>query len=165
MVDVDKAITAWHVVRCSSDSIVIVYLDSGKAVKARVKRVDIRGDLAVLKLHTEVGIELATIAPPPPARSRVCMAMGSPRRGRLCGRVVKFDHDRNAGNMEHSIPTISGNSGSGIYDGRGRLVAIATHMVRRGDGEIYGGLASSLWKSKWLLDDVGILDLIFGLKD
>lgn len=155
----DRVVTAWHVVECFGSNMVYVHFVGGRVVRADVVSIDLMGDVALLKLRAPMNAKPAEIAPPPRVGERLCMATGSPTRRHACGKVLKLNKWRMR-DVEYDIPTIPGNSGSGIYDEHGRLVAIATHLERCARGRICGGHGSPLWESRWMLDGIDVSHLL-----
>ena len=83
-----------------------------------------------------------THGPAPEYGARVCSTTAYPRFLRMCGDVqMKADPP---GDLAHTIITEGGNSGSGVYDARGRLVGIITHRWSCFNGQLCGGKLATL---------------------
>lgn len=74
--------------------------------------------------------------------SRVCSMTAFPRVLWRCGEV-QTEADP-PGDLSHTIVTEGGNSGSGVYDDRGRLVGIITHRWSCSNGQFCGGKMATL---------------------
>lgn len=81
----------------------------------------------------------------------VCIVAGEPEREIKCGRAERFA-DFVAGDLEHGAPTVRGNSGSGLYNRRGELIAIVTHERHNLFMRPVGGRATVLapWGRRWI---------------
>jgi S1-C subfamily serine protease len=74
--------------------------------------------------------------------SRVCSMTAHPRFLWRCGDVQRPAEA--PGDLTHTIVTEGGNSGSGVYDTRGRLVGIITHRWSCQNGQLCGGKLATL---------------------
>lgn len=82
----------------------------------------------------------------------VCVSTGVPRRDIRCG-VVEELFNAPGHDLAISIPSYPGNSGSGLYDARGRLVGIVTQRRNLAlEGQISGGRATAIGDRPWVLD-------------
>lgn len=80
--------------------------------------------------------------PAPGYGERVCSMTAHPRFLWRCGDVqLRADPP---GDRSHTIITEGGNSGSGVYDSRGRLVGIITHRWSCSNGQLCGGKMATL---------------------
>jgi hypothetical protein len=152
----DQVLTARHVAHCDWPGPVI-----------RVKR--LTGDPDAFPAHTEWesedwdiariklaggahydGIETPEIAPPPaPGEGDVCFVAVQPQGAVQCGaRVSDDDPIDPQADIVHKATTIPGNSGSGVFDGAGRLVGVVTRFSDCTPGgwehTFCGGKASSV---------------------
>lgn len=137
-------LSAAHVATCLTGDITIKAGD-GKVRDAVVEIVSLEADLVRLRI---VGEDLPfhpLETAPVEDGMHVCIVSTQPDAGRRCGRVREI-RPYGPGNVSHTAFTLAGNSGSGVYDGRGRLVGIATHRRSNVDGSPNGGLFSSIYK-------------------
>jgi S1-C subfamily serine protease len=131
-------LTAGHVVFCPGVSTIVVTRPGAMHV-AQVHSLDLEGDMAILVLDSKVpGVPVAKIGPRPKVRDRVCVATARPERARPCGMITGYD--TLPGDVRHTARTVKGNSGSGVYDLKGRLVGIATHACRDGSCGMFTAL-------------------------
>jgi S1-C subfamily serine protease len=134
-------LTTAHVVRCPVIPRVRVHLRDGRAMRAVVEREDARHDLARLVILTDEFFLDGVV--PPMLRDvydesvldeTLCLrtADGRARCGEVGLRPVGehvADYALSGDNARR------GNSGAGVYDGRGRLVGILTSMYFSAAGE------------------------------
>lgn len=80
--------------------------------------------------------------PPPAFGERVCSMTAYPRALWRCGEAQTAEEP--PGDLSHTIVTEGGNSGSGVYDTRGRLVGIITHRWSCSNGQYCGGRMATL---------------------
>lgn len=136
--------TAAHVALCDDGSHAVLIgdtWDDKPFVVLGVAYVDAEADVARLvttpiTMVGSVGIDSMV------QWSEVCMESGYPNRERKCGRVQRPATWDRPGFWRTSMKAQGGNSGSGVYDEHGHLVALLTHSVGR-NGE-YGTLVASL---------------------
>lgn len=128
-------LTAAHVVACEGRDapFIVVTLASGESYFARVSRVDVEVDLARLTVEPG-GPSLAGLAATATTAkisrgAEVCSATASPARARQCGRIVDDAVDFGVA-FRDTGESISGNSGSGVYNRDGHLVGIVTHSYK-----------------------------------
>ncbi len=81
--------------------------------------------------------------PVPEPGEDVCIVSAIPQRTRRCGEV-QYYQSPTPGDIGHTAITEPGNSGSGVYDGYGRLVGTVTHLLHCVNGQICGGRFASL---------------------
>lgn len=121
-----QVLTAFHVIGCAN-AVVTVTLFNGREIQGFVDTFDKRADLARVRLEHSPG----AFAPVTVARTYVgdtiCFQPRLPNDSRGCGVVTRVS-DRPNG-IEHDALSRGGNSGSGVYDRRGRLVGIVTRRV------------------------------------
>lgn len=84
----------------------------------------------------------AIFAKPPGYGERVCAMTAFPRFLWRCGDVQTGEDA--PGDLSHTIVVEPGNSGSGVYDTRGRLVGIITHRWSCFNGQLCGGKMATL---------------------
>ena len=80
--------------------------------------------------------------PAPGYGEHVCSMTAYPRVLWRCGEVQTVADP--PGDLSHTIMTEGGNSGSGVYDSRGRLVGIITHRWSCSNGQYCGGKMATL---------------------
>ena len=146
----DRVITAFHVVNCAGELEVIT---RGRVtIKAKILRYEVAGDVAVLQLSAPVpGARRQSVGRRPRVGDRICLVSAIPGNNRECGEVTDLRED-DVGDVQHNMLTQPGNSGSGIYNGRGQLVGVVTHLLKCGNGQYCGGLGSSLWGRRWMVE-------------
>lgn len=83
-----------------------------------------------------------TFARKPGYGARVCAMTAFPRFLWRCGDVQTTEDL--PGDLSHTIVVEPGNSGSGVYDTRGRLVGIITHRWSCSNGQLCGGKLATL---------------------
>ena len=129
IVDERHVITAWHVVKCPGFStlpIIQVGLQDGRAFMMVIDKVDGDADLALLTIFSADRFHLKV---PPPvigkaeAGDSACSSVGFPKKGWHCGEIASVS-DSKKGNIEVDAETVSGNSGSALYNSSGQLVGI-----------------------------------------
>lgn len=143
ILDEHHVLTAAHVVATCNGPITIARTDGAK-FEAEPEIVVLDVDLARIK--TTASIASPGNAPILGIGKRgqvVCFVAGSPVRRYSCG-IVEHMSD-GSGGIYHNATTIPGNSGSPIYDARGRLLGI---VVTRHDG---GGAATPIASRSWLV--------------
>lgn len=151
-----RVLTANHVASCAPDgkegipdsvAVGLGYLvttASGQAILADLSFANASRDIAELKLHDDAAAPPVAIAKIEEGNA-VCVAAARPARTRTCGAVFKVDLAHPDRSIGHYADTIPGNSGSGVYDARGRLVGIATRCNSVGCSPPNGGHASALY--------------------
>lgn len=149
LVDETLVLTAGHVVKCDAkeSAIIVKFPEPVGDRAARVSVVDHDGDIAVLTLEEAVKLAPAKVGRRPRVDQRICLVTGIPSRERRCGDVQRWEEP--PGDTRHDAVTEPGNSGSGVYDGAGRLVGIVTHYVTCRNGQICGGLFTALEGRPW----------------
>lgn len=131
IVDARRVLTAAHVVPCGTAATVAVRTRDGRVVPARVTWVDDGRDVAVLRATADLEGPYPVIAPA--THGRVCLVPGWPTRRVSCGYVTGTGLE-----IRHTAKTARGNSGSGLYDARGRLIGVVTNRTDA------GGIATAL---------------------
>lgn len=150
-----QVLTALHVVSGKGcDPFASVALPGGEPVLMIAEVGSPTAD--VVRLVALTGAPFADVRPPtlgaaPRVGDEVCLSVAIPRRGRKCGEVQPIDGVGPPGNMVHNAITEPGNSGGPVYDTAGHLVAIITHMIQAGNGQIVGGRATTLAERSWLM--------------
>jgi S1-C subfamily serine protease len=102
-------------------------------------------DLGVLELSSPVAkfeMPAPEYGPPPQLGEWVCTVTAHPRREHKCGQV--FKSKKQPGDIRMGIVVEPGNSGSALYDARGRLVGIVVHLYQCDNGQFCSGAATSL---------------------
>lgn len=123
----DRVLTAAHVVMCANDdeppAIILAGPAPDRMYIAEIELLSLDRDLARLRFvdASVPDVRPARLWAPAGERTGVCMSTAFPTPSWSCGEVSRVG-DR----ISHGAPTAQGNSGSGIYDMQGNLVAIAT---------------------------------------
>lgn len=143
-----EILTATHVIEWCDAPEVIATPPRGFGRRMRVSMVSTLTDVARMRIADDG--EFGDVAPPKigPVSdgSRICAALADPYQQRRCGFIEDQRSDmRN--DLIFSAPIEPGNSGSGLYDSRGRLIGIVTAKTEHGRG-----IATSLAGREWLLD-------------
>lgn len=142
-------LTASHVVKCDTDPLVTGKLadGTGRAFLVEAQTPRSATDLARLRSLTELPYTAVSVGPPPGLGSTVCLDAAAPTRSRRCGPVVGNDGTW----LRILAVPIPGNSGSGVYDARGRLVGIISHQLLDANTEkpVAGGAASLTDRWRW----------------
>lgn len=165
-IDARHVLTAYHVVDCPFEMTITitpperpdagitvtddnrVQLTRGILQYAELELIDRRADLARLRLPFIDDTPRARVGEVDPG-DVVCMANASPSPRYDCG-TIRRDFDEHRGDLEHTMATLHGNSGSGLYDDRGRLVGI---VVSKLDTDV-GGRSTSLADHPWFFGGV-----------
>ena len=156
LVSPTQVVTASHVAHCDHDGAIVVRrLGTAMILQAVIELDEPDFDLARVRFvagaHLD-DVRAVAVGPRPKPGDVVCFAAGNPVPESVCGSVSDIGHDPRA-ELGHSATTIPGNSGSGVYDAAGRLVAIVTWHADQADiaESVYvGGRAS-------LLDSSGVV--------
>lgn len=137
--------TSYHCV--TSGGRPLVRTRDGRSLRGRVRRVDRRGDLAVLDVPELAGSPWIPVADEAPPVGAPVVALGHPHGGDREGfssgtlswslsrgvvsavgwRAVQFD-----------APVNPGNSGGPVVDAQGRLVAVVSRKIAGGEGVAFG---------------------------
>ena len=126
----ETALTAAHAVPC----------DDAEVEGAPATVETIGADVAILHLAEPVDALTVSIGPRPRIGNRICLEPAIPQRRRSCGWVLGIEQQL----VIHSAPVWPGNSGAGVWDDEGRLVAIAVGQHRSYDDYPMGGAAELL---------------------
>jgi S1-C subfamily serine protease len=140
-----RALTAAHVVGCTVNGAALELAD-GRMVQVEIEAVSTQLDVARLVAKEPLGAPPLTVARVLEG-DVVCVTSRSPAMARHCGEVVKAEENGGLLEIVHRATTVSGNSGSGLYDRRGRLVGIVTRKVNIVPG---GGVASIV--RRWFIE-------------
>jgi S1-C subfamily serine protease len=145
----NRALTAFHVIDCP-EAFPVVVID-GTAIPAQVDATEPLADLARLTFPRggkPWGTSVAVVT----KGDRICVASAAPAPDYQCGKVREF-RDTLDGDVEHTAVVRPGNSGSGVYDSRGRLVGITTHYKTCGgdDKNYCAGRMTALYGHKWMV--------------
>lgn len=155
----NMVLTAAHVVDCTlKHPLTGAVLSGGKPTRILASQPDKIGrrlrlivadtsrDLARLRIADDG--EFYGFAPFETARARpgdaVCVSIGVPKRDVRCGVVDERFTTAEGHDLYLNIPAEQGNSGSGVYDRRGRVVGIITQRRQMANGQAVGGIATSV---------------------
>ncbi len=141
-------LTAYHVVDEAPETIYQIHLTNGKTLMM-VRDKFVQGhDVARLRFVNPserfVGVKYPTWAPLPEIGQRITLISGGPTRNVRDGLVEEFDVLKIGADVGTSTIIEPGNSGSGLYDSLGRLVAITTRYYKCQNTQICGGRGASL---------------------
>ncbi len=149
IIDRDHAITAVHVAGCRT-AVARITMSDGTVVEARVVRMDYRVDVARLEVtRGSFGdVPPVDVGPTKPGGS-VCVVPGDPSRALSCGTVAKplVAHCVGPCDLHSTAKATLGNSGSAMYDRRGRMVGIVTNRHNE-HGDTF---ATALVARPWLV--------------
>lgn len=151
-----EVLTAGHVARCDDTPKITVRRLTGTADEfpAHVAWESEDWDLARVQLSGGARFEGASapeLGPVPPVASPLCFVAVEPLAMVECGPRLADDADPNPrADVVHGATTMPGNSGSAVYDGAGRVVAVVTEFVDCTPSPdllrtYCGGRASSVW--------------------
>ena len=150
-------LTAAHMTACPIEgfSAIAYAVDPGDG-RLRPFTVDVvvpGADIATLKVADDLSKWLTpvTIGPVPKFGETVCESSAAPRPTYRCGLVQAPALGTEDGDIRLDLFIEHGNSGSGLYDSKGRLVGVVVLVsVCQGDFQCQGR-ASSLASRKWLV--------------
>jgi S1-C subfamily serine protease len=147
IVDKRRIVTAGHVAQSEANQMCsfVVTDYSGKDRLAAPLVIDETHDLASMVLGSDepdFAAPYASFGGKPLLGSSVCASVAEPRRGRKCGEVQPYVDP--PGDLVMDVVVEHGNSGSGLYDDRGALVGIVTHLVMCANGQYCAGKAATL---------------------
>lgn len=120
-----------------------VTVAGGKAVFAVPNREWKERDVSELVTVDELPYHPVTLGPVPSPGETACVVTAIPGARRKCGDVAYYRSEP-PGDVNIEVVIEPGNSGSGVYDKRGRLVGIVTHLRSCRNGQWCGGKFSSL---------------------
>lgn len=154
LVSPDRVITALHVVLgCTVYSI---ELPDG-TMRVGEMEIAYRRDIARVILAEPVeGLPRPALATAV-AGSDTCFTTGEPERRVECGRVSGINWGWWRGEIDISHRVVKGNSGSPMWDAKGRLIGIVVTCDIFPDTSIclpFGGGASGFSGARWLVEDV-----------
>jgi S1-C subfamily serine protease len=153
LISSNRILTAAHVVVCSDGAPVSVYAGPTPTDMREVKvdRISLDADIARLKLETAfTDIRPASIWSSARVGGLICASTALPVRSWGCGNIAAITGAPGNG-IEHTRATNYGNSGSGMYDGHGRLIGIVTECYTNKTGcDDTGGRATSVGDKGWL---------------
>jgi S1-C subfamily serine protease len=141
-----RILTARHVASeagAAAGCIYTVTTSEGLTVLAMPRRDWPDRDVAELITLDPLPYTPIKLADAPGAGEVACIVSAYPRFYRRCG-AINYYRDDAPGDVAIDALVEPGNSGSGVYDNRGRLVGITTHLYRCQNGQWCGGKFSSL---------------------
>lgn len=162
-----RVLSALHVAECETDFpmplgqpmklrgvLMFMNIDSGdgKEHRAEVAQRFPARDVMSVSVADDLGEYMTPIAigPEPEVGDKVCEASGSPIWTYRCGLVQPNLTVGRDGDIRFEFKVEHGNSGSGLYDARGRLVGIVVMLRTCEFNEVCEGYASSLYDLPWL---------------
>lgn len=152
ILNANSVITAAHVVdslasgQCWASAVTA----DGEVHPVTVDWLDPLRDIA--RLHVQKPFKFhrkLKIAKTPELDDDLRLVSGFPTRSRRLGLVEGYFDG--SGDILWSGVTEYGNSGSGVWDRRGRLVGIVTNLYPCQNGQFCGGRFQSLWSQRFLL--------------
>lgn len=147
IVDSQTVLTAVHVVACLNAEVTVTTV-ARRSFKMRVALFDSQADVARLTLDSgrfaATRVPIGRVLDDDP----VCIVPAVPNRAISCGEVKPNPYPDHPLSTNHTAVTIPGNSGSGTYDCRGRLVGIVTNARLKDNS---GGLFTPVAPRPWLL--------------
>lgn len=132
----DYVVTARHVVQCSAGQPLQMMVITREApLEVKTVRSDAGADIAWITLQqpTKEPVPEATAAQPPPAGGTVCTVTTLPTQRRVCGEVF-HDFESHTRTRNFGAAIEPGNSGSAVYDIRGRLIGVISLYGTCGNG-------------------------------
>jgi hypothetical protein len=132
LISPEHVLTAAHVVRRNCPEArplsLLVTLEQGDDFAAVIETISNDQDIARLRVSTRItGIRPAQLLGPVPLVGEVCTATSFPENTRGCGALEMFMN--RAHGVRFAWGVTRGNSGSGVYDAEGRLVALVTRCL------------------------------------
>ena len=151
----NRVVTAYHVAPCGNATILATTF-AHRIVPMRVEAALVDADVVRLVSSDPdpFGNVRAVVGPPPAPEDVVCLSVAAPARSYRCGPVMSLESGP-SDNLDYRARTEHGNSGSGIYDLRGRLVGVVTAIPMFSDvagGSDYGS-GTSLRGIEWIAWD------------
>lgn len=141
-------LTAYHVVDEPAETVYLVHMANGPTRMMVRDKSDAKHDMARLKflrpLERFEGIKYPSWAALPQVGKRIVLVSGGPTRNVRDGLLEEIDLDKPGHDIRTSTVIEPGNSGSGLYDEQGRLVAIATRYYQCQNTQICGGRGASV---------------------
>lgn len=130
-IDDTHVLTAYHVTTCTNKLATAnfyITTSDGRTLYATVTKTAPDNDIALLTLKDgSLGVEPVQISGPIKGDD-VCVSPAKPNRNHKCGVVKSIKSYKWGGNIRTSINIRHGNSGSGVYNSKGRLVGIAVSL-------------------------------------
>lgn len=154
VVSKDRVLTAMHVVKCDMGLDPTVTIDPGDGTDrdATVEVLLPDDDIARLRVSADLSdyFHPVEIGPHPAAGERACWTALAPRPTLRCGTTQPESAYEMSGIFVDGFVE-HGNSGSGMYDSRGRLVGIVVSTLTCQTGVYCLGRAVSLAGREWLV--------------
>ncbi len=149
IIDSNRVITAYHVVRCTSPVIVVVKPDGGVHV-AVIDKTWPDHDVARLITIDSLGLVRSPIIGQVKDSAPVCASNSVPFKGGTCGVIAESEPlecfpDSFCADTIATMIVLRGNSGSPVYNSDGELVGIVTGGMFHAGVPAGTGFISSLW--------------------
>ena len=124
-----NVLTARHVVDCDAAKLKIKVVSVSKHhTYAHILWKSEIGDVAMVRLDKAIVPHTGYVRAPAVIDSEVCYSTATPLRFRVCGKVQM---QLEPGRFLVNLPVWAGNSGSTVFDARGRIVGVVTHGLGR----------------------------------
>lgn len=143
IVDRHHIMTAWHIIEACPTGDITAALPDGSVIEATAWAALVGADLLILETDTDLGMGAQPIADIDEG-DITCMSAVYPERVMRCGHAILVHKGTAMFNVWHSVTTLSGNSGAGVYDEFGSLVGIVTHDFKL-HGKHQGGVFTTIF--------------------
>jgi len=151
-------LTAEHVAYCAQTPNIFVKTVTNDIYVAKLVLRDQDSDLARIEVDEDLPDYARGVlfGKAPLEGDTICLQAAEPVASRKCGDVFMVSAFSKGPEVYHGAHTIPGNSGAGVYDMHGRLVALVSTyrpcFDLRGRIKSCGGSVSSLWRHRHTLE-------------